>query len=215
MIGLKTREQRQIDLLRTPGLGRFLRWKHNRTAVQLLLFGVAAIMIVDGLFGDQLAVRGDGGGVGALPGSDRVGVALGWQSLLCRLPISVVAQVGPLVGRPTQRWPKALRNKWLAAAGLVGMLFLYEWLDLWASPWLTAWVAVGYFVAAFVLEGFFTRDSFCMYVCPLGTFNFLYSTVSPLQITSRNGQTCRDCRGHECINGRHDAQGRWSSKAAS
>ncbi len=210
MIGLKTREQRQIDLLRTPGLGRFLRWKHNRTAVQLLLFGVAAIMIVDGLFGDQLAPK-NVATVAAwvhYRGLIVLALLLAGDLFCAGCPFLLSRKLARWLGRPTQRWPKALRNKWLAAAGLVGMLFLYEWLDLWASPWLTAWVAVGYFVAAFVLEGFFTRDSFCMYVCPLGTFNFLYSTVSPLQITSRNGQTCRDCRGHECINGRHDVQGR-------
>jgi len=72
---------------------------------------------------------------------------------------------------------------------------------------LTAWVIVGYFVAAFVLEMLFTRDSFCLYVCPLGSFNFLYSTISPTQIMSRNQSTCRDCVGKECINGRFDDQG--------
>jgi Fe-S-cluster-containing hydrogenase component 2 len=50
----------------------------------------------------------------------------------------------------------------------------------------------------------FTRDSFCMYVCPLGTFNFLYSTTSPLQITNRSMEVCRDCESHDCINGRWD-----------
>ncbi len=42
MIEMTRSERRQIDILRTPILGRFLRWKHNRSAVQLLLFGVAA-----------------------------------------------------------------------------------------------------------------------------------------------------------------------------
>jgi hypothetical protein len=46
-----------------------------------------------------------------------------------------------------------------------------------------------------------------MYVCPLGSFNFLYSTISPTQITSRSLHTCRDCQGKECINGRHDDRG--------
>jgi hypothetical protein len=72
---------------------------------------------------------------------------------------------------------------------------------------LTAWVTIAYFAAAFVLEGFFTRNSFCMYVCPLGTFNFLYSTASPLHITAKNLHTCRDCKGHECINGSATQQG--------
>jgi hypothetical protein len=105
------------------------------------------------------------------------------------------------LGRPTRRWPQALRNKWLALAGLVAIIYAYELFDLWATPWWTAWLTLAYFMTAFVLEAFFTRNSFCLYVCPLGTFNFLYSTISPLQITSRNHTVCRDCQGHECING--------------
>src|SRR5690606_10552642 len=108
-------------------------------------------------------------------------------------PFILPRKLARWLGRPTRRWPKALRNKWLAVASLLAILFLYELYDLWSSPWLTAWMVVAYFAAAFVLEALFTRDSFCKYVCPLGTFNFLYSTASPLQITSRNLDRCRTC----------------------
>jgi len=122
-------------------------------------------------------------------------------------PFMLPRKLAKWIGRPTRRWPQVLRNKWLALAGLVGIVYAYELFDLWATPWWTAWLTVAYFMTAFVLEAFFTRNSFCLYVCPLGTFNFLYSTVSPLQITSRNVDVCRDCKGHECINGSSTQQG--------
>ena len=105
------------------------------------------------------------------------------------------------------RWPKALRNKWLALICLLAIVYSYELFDLWSTPWWTAWLTIAYFATAFVLEAFFTRNSFCMYVCPLGTFNFLDSTVSPLQITSRNMNVCHDCKGKECLNGSATQQG--------
>ena len=40
---------------------------------------------------------------------------------------------------------------------------------------LAAWLIVAYFVASFLLEALFTESAFCKYVCPLGTFNFVYS----------------------------------------
>ncbi|MEZ4719304.1 MAG: hypothetical protein R2851_24925 [Caldilineaceae bacterium] len=46
-----------------------------------------------------------------------------------------------------------------------------------------------------------------MYVCPLGTFNFLYSTVSPTKISARSLDVCRTCVGHDCINGNAAQQG--------
>jgi polyferredoxin len=199
-----------LDVLRLPVLGHFLRWKHSRTAVQIVLFALAAAIILDGLLGSQLATKNVATTAAWVHYRGLVVLALLLAgNLFCAgCPFLLPRPLARWLGRPNQRWPRALRNKWLALAGLVGMLFAYELFDLWASPWLTAWVAVAYFTVAFVLEALFTQDSFCLYVCPLGTFNFLYSTVSPLRIGSRDRQTCRDCAGHECINGRQDGEGR-------
>lgn len=197
------------DILRIPVLGRFLLWKHSRTAFQLVLFVLAAIMLLDGLLGTQLAAR-NSATVGAwvhYRGLIVVALLLVGNLFCAGCPFILPRKLARWIGRPTRRWPKALRNKWLALAMLLGILFVYEWLDLWASPWLTAWVIVAYFAAAFVLGMLFTRDSFCLYVCPLGTFNFLYSTASPTQITNRSAQVCRDCVTKDCINGRHDPHG--------
>lgn len=200
-------QKSRFDLLAVPGLRQFLLWKHSRSAVQIVLFVLAGIMIVDGLVGTQLAARNTAT-VGAwvhYRGFIVLALLLAGNLFCAGCPFILPRKLARWIGRPARRWPKALRNKWLAIAGLLGILFLYELYDLWSSPWLTAWVIVAYFLAAFVLEMVFTRDSFCMYVCPLGTFNFLYSTVSPLQITNRSMDVCRTCVGHDCINGRWDA----------
>jgi len=199
----------QIDILRLPLLGRFLVWKHSRTVFQVLLFALAAAIIIDGLIGSQLAPKNVATVAAWVHYRGLVVLALLLAgNLFCAAcPFMLPRKFAKWLGRPERRWPKALRNKWLALAGLLGIVYAYELFDLWSSPWLTAWVTVAYFATAFVLEAFFTRNSFCLYVCPLGTFNFLYSTVSPLHISSRNLQTCRDCQGHECINGSATQQG--------
>ena len=40
-----------------PVVGTFLRWRHARTALQLVLLLVAAAVVVHGFFGPQLAPR--------------------------------------------------------------------------------------------------------------------------------------------------------------
>ena len=197
------------DLLATPGLRRVLLWKHNRTAVQIVLFAVAVIMVLDGWLGSRLANQNMATVAAWVHYRGLIVVALLLAgNLFCAgCPFILPRKLARWLGRPSRRWPRALRNKWLALGGLVAMLFVYELYDLWASPWLTAWVIAAYFAVAFLLEAFFTRDSFCMYVCPLGTFNFLYSTVSPLQIASRSLDTCRTCVGKDCLNGRWDTAG--------
>jgi ferredoxin len=199
----------QRDLLRLAPLGRLAHWRYGRVALQWVLFALAAVMIVDGLFGSPLAAKNTATIASWVHYRGFIVLALLLVgNLFCAAcPFLLPRTLARRLGRPTDRWPRALRNKWLAIAGLVGMLFLYEWLDLWASPWLTAWVIIAYFVVAFVFEALFTRDAFCLYICPLGTFNFLYSSTSPTQITNRSDQTCRDCVGHECINGAFDERG--------
>ena len=46
-----------FDVLRWPVIGRFLRWRHARTALQLCVLAAAAAVIVHGLFGPQIAPR--------------------------------------------------------------------------------------------------------------------------------------------------------------
>ena len=43
------RRAQAADLLRWPLLGRFLRWRHSRTAVQAVLLTLAGLMVFDGL----------------------------------------------------------------------------------------------------------------------------------------------------------------------
>jgi hypothetical protein len=99
-------------------------------------------------------------------------------------------------------WPRRLRNKWLAVLLLVGFLWAYEVFALWDSPWWTAWLAVGYFVAALVIDSFFRGAAFCKYVCPIGQFDFVQSLVSPWEVKVRDPEVCPSCKTKDCIRGR-------------
>ena len=86
-------------------------------------------------------------------------------------------------------------------------LWAYEAFSLWDSPRWTAWIALGYFVAAFVVDGLFRGASFCKYVCPIGQFNFVQSLVSPLEVKVRDPDVCTTCRTQDCIRGRDEIPG--------
>ncbi|KAA3655596.1 MAG: FesM [Chloroflexi bacterium] len=193
----------RLNMLRFPIVGRFLRWRRGRLVLQLGLLGITAVILYDGFTGPQIApsnlasvitwVQFRGVAVFAL-------LLVG--NLFCMAcPFALPRTLAHKLGRRGRRWPRQLRNKWTAIGVLFVYFWLYEWLDLWASPLLTVWVIVGYFVASFVLEAAFAESPFCKYVCPLGTFNFVSSTISPFQISVQNGDTCRNCVGKECVNG--------------
>jgi len=103
--------------------------------------------------------------------------------------------------RPVRNWPRRLRTKWLSIGLLIAMLFFYEWFDLWASPWWTAWLIVGYFASAVLIDSIFKHATFCKFLCPIGQFNFVSSTVSPMEVTVRDHAVCDACRTKDCIRG--------------
>ncbi len=203
------RPETVFDVLHIPLIGNFLRWKWGRLAMQAVTFLLAALIIYDGFTGPQLASSNNATLLAWVHYRGLVVLALLLAgNLFCMgCPFTVPRTLAKKLSVAGGRWPRALRNKWVAISGLLLIFLLYEWLDLWASPWLTAWIAVAYFVGSFVLEALFTESAFCKYVCPLGAFNFVYSTASPLQIGARDQSVCRNCEGKECINGGENALG--------
>jgi polyferredoxin len=109
--------------------------------------------------------------------------------------------------RPALNWPRWLRNKWLAIALFVAILFAYERYDLWGAPRWTAALILTYFAGALLVDGLFRNASFCKYVCPLGQYNFTASTISPLELAVANHDVCATCTTHDCIRGTRDPAG--------
>ena len=84
---------------------------------------------------------------------------------------------------------------------MIALLFFYEWFDLWASPWWTAALIVSYFAAAVLIDSIFKHATFCKFLCPIGQFNFVASTASPLEVAVRDHDVCAGCRTKDCIRG--------------
>jgi ferredoxin len=200
---------RRADLFNLPGIGRFLRWRHARTALQIPLLGGAALMIFDGLAGPQLAPKNLATVLTWVHYRGLVVLALAFAgNLFClACPFMLVRNLMRRFHTPARLWPRSLRTKWLAA-GLLGlMLFAYELFDLWAQPAWTAWLILLYFGGALAVDAVFRGASFCKYLCPLGQFNFVSSLSSPLQVTVRSPQTCTECQTKDCIKGRSGQRG--------
>jgi ferredoxin len=192
-----------FDLLRVPGIGGFLKWRHSRTLLAIPLLFVSAVMIAHGLFGPSLAPK-------------NLATVLSWVHfrgalvlvLLCAgnffclaCPFMAVRNFARKFLNPRLTWPRKLRNKWVSVGLFVLILFCYELFDLWASPWWTAWLIVAYFLAVLVVDGLFKHASFCKFVCPIGQFNFIASTLSPLEVAVREPQICSSCHTKDCIRG--------------
>ncbi len=195
-----------VDLLRVPLVGRFLRWKHARSTLQLVFLVAAALIVLDGLTGPADAPRN---AAGVLPwihvrGFVALALLVAGNLFCLACPFMLPRRLAKKLFPADRPWPARLRGKWLAALLVLLFFWAYEAFHLWASPWLTAWLIVGYFLGAFVIDAFFRGAAFCKHVCPIGQFNFVNSLASPAEIAVREPTVCSDCETKDCITGRYE-----------
>lgn len=194
-----------MDLLQLPVLGRFLRWRHARTALQSLMLVLAGLVILDGLFGPQLAPRNLSG---ILPwvhwrGFVVLALLLAGNLFCMACPFMLPRRLAKRFLPADRSWPEVLGAKWVALGLLLLFFWAYEAFSLWASPWLTAWVALAYFAVAFTVDGFFRGAAFCKHVCPIGQFNFVNGMISPTEVRAKDLDVCTACTTKDCIRGRY------------
>jgi ferredoxin len=200
---LSTAPSDSVDVLKWPVLGPLLKWRHGRIFFQVPVFLVSLVMILHGLFGPTLSPK-------------NLATTLTWVHfrgvlvfvLLCAgnffcmaCPFVLARDLARKIHQPRWNWPRRLRTKWVSIALFAGVLFTYEAFSLWASPWWTAWLIIGYFLAILIVDTTFKHATFCKFICPIGQFNFIAATVSPLEVAVRNHAVCDDCATNDCIRG--------------
>ncbi len=197
-------ESPPFDLLRVPVLGRFLSWPHSRTLLQIPLLLVSIVMILHGLFGPTLSPKNLATVLAWVHfrGALTLALLFGGNFFCMACPFMLLRNMMRRWIHPRFNWPRKLRNKWIPTGLFALILFFYELFGLWSSPWLTAWVIVGYFAAILLIDGLFKHATFCKFICPIGQFNFVAATVSPLEVEVREQNVCTSCQTKDCIRGR-------------
>ena len=195
-----------FDLMRAGILGKFLGWRHARTLLQIPLLIVSVIMVLHGFFGPALAPKNLATTLSWVHfrGALVLILLLAGNFFCLACPMMLPRNIARRFIKPRLNWPRWLRNKYFSVSLLVLFLFAYELFDLWSSPWWTAWLIVAYFVGALIVDSLFKHASFCKFVCPIGQFNFVASTLSPLEVKVRQLDVCDTCHTKDCIRGRRD-----------
>lgn len=197
------------DVLSWPVVGPLLKRPGSRAVLQLPLLALAAFMVWHGLAGPETGSRNAATVLTWVHyrGALILGLLAAGNVFCMACPFMLPRNLARKLVRPVRHWPAALRNKWTAVVLLATLLFSYELFDLWNSPWWTAWLIVAYFAGALIVDSLFTGASFCKYVCPLGQFNFVSSTVSPLELSVDDPEVCESCETRDCIKGTPDPEG--------
>jgi hypothetical protein len=198
-----------VDLMLVPVLGAMIRSRYFRRTLQLLALLLAAVIVLDGLLGPKISPMNL---AGVLPWTHwrafTVISLLAIGNLFCMAcPFTFVRDLGRKILPARYRWPRMLSSKWLAVGLIVIYLSAYEAFDLWDKPAVTALIILGYFIAAWLIDGLFRGASFCKFVCPIGQFHFVQSLASPFEVKMRRPDVCASCRTYDCIKGNATQRG--------
>jgi cytochrome c oxidase assembly factor CtaG len=203
------RRARPFDVLDLPLVGRWMRRPSFPRVVRMVTFALATLIVLDGLLGPSMAPMNLAGVVPWtwVRGLLVIGLlgAGNWFCMAC--PFLLPRELGRRIFPARLHWPRVLRSKLVAAGLMVAYLCAYEAADLWDSPLATAWLLIGYAGAAFAVDGLFRGASFCKYLCPIGQFDFVLSTLSPLEVRVKQLSTCVSCTTRDCIQGNERQRG--------
>lgn len=105
------------------------------------------------------------------------------------------------------KWPRRLRNIWLATFLFIGLTWLELGFGITMKPAATAYLAIAMLVMTIVCAFLFDRKSFCRYGCLVGRVSGLYAMFGGTEVRSIDADVCANCRTKECIKGSDDAYG--------
>lgn len=193
----------EINFLDLSALRRFFQWRYFQPAFQIPFLAAFGVIVVLGLFDTQDAGK-------------NLATILTWTvwwagviftfvlvgrvwCLMC--PYGAVTEWTSRALEPRRRYPKALRNLWLANLLFLGLTWADGHFGLVGSPRATAWFLLLIFLVAVGVGALFPRRTFCRYVCPIGGLIGLYSMFSPVELRAKDKGVCKADREFSCYVG--------------
>jgi ferredoxin len=210
-----------IDLLEFKSIRRLANSRTFRPFLLLITLAAFVILIISGLFGTPL-------------GNRNAAIVMVWilwflalmiifiplggriWCLVCPMPaLSEWISRGTIVSKREKiinlgvMWPKKLDNIWLQnTAFLAGAIFSPL---LLTRPKATAYAILLFVFLAVVLDLSFKKSRpgrmFCRYLCPVGGFVGVYSSLGALEVRSRDKEVCKKCHLKSCMKGNEHGYG--------
>lgn len=200
----------RMDLLRLPGLGRFLRWRWLQPVVEVPMLVLFVLVIIVGIWGTQEP-------------SQNLATMLIWVYWWSLVIFSFIfvgriwCMVCPLgaagewtsrrLGTLDRKWPRALRNLWVAHIFFIVLTGVDLVIGIDILPRFTGYFLLTLLILSVAMALVFERRTFCRYVCPIGGMCGIYSMASMTELRSKSRGRCETCTTKECIKGTEKAYG--------
>ncbi|MFQ5911761.1 MAG: 4Fe-4S binding protein [Nitrospinota bacterium] len=199
----------EINLLDLSPVRRFFRWRYFQPVFQIPFLGILVLIVILGFFDTQDAGKNL---------ATRLTWTIWWAGVIftfvlvgrvwCLMcPYGAATEWTSRAVRPKRRFPKPLRNLWLANILFLGLTWVDGYFGLVGSPRATAWFLLLILLLAVGVGALFPRRSFCRYVCPIGGLIGLYSMFSPVELRARDKLVCKADKEFDCYMGNERGYG--------
>jgi CRP-like cAMP-binding protein/polyferredoxin len=118
-------------------------------------------------------------------------------------PLSTAGQVGQrllALRRPPPAWLKQA-GVWLGTAGFFAILWVERVFHMTSSPLPSGILLLALMGTAAAFAVVYQRETWCRYVCPLGTLAAGYALPAPLQVRANPSLCATYCTDHACYKG--------------
>jgi ferredoxin len=204
ILGRITTRDYTFDTFRIPTQKKAMKSRLLLNILQATVLGVYLLLIIAGLLGTQVS------------SSNIATVAvftLWWTGILIIMLLfgKVWCSVCPWHTTATwmkrhnlslnKKWPAKLNNTYLAIGLLAGVTWFEVGLLVSHSPQYTSYLLISLLGISIGSAAIFKRRAFCMHICFIGAIQGVYSSLSPLELRSRNKGTCKTCSTKDCLKG--------------
>jgi polyferredoxin len=203
-------QDHRMDIYRLPVLGRLLRWRWLQPLIEVPMLAIFILVIIVGIWGTQEP-------------SQNLATMLIWVYWWSLVIFSFIfvgriwCMVCPLgaagewtnrrVGTLNRKWPRALRNLWVAHIFFIVLTGVDLVIGIDILPRFTGFFLLALLIMSVVMALIFERRSFCRYVCPIGGMCGIYSMTSATELRVKSRGRCESCTTKECIKGAEGAYG--------
>lgn len=212
LLGLpKTEGKWEFNLLRLPMVRKFLKSSHFPKIPQVIVGAILLLAMGALFFGSQIPDENIG---------LTVSWSIGWPLMffsfffLARIWCSVctLAMPGKVlqnIVQPKRKTPRFIKHYsgWIMAVLCVMVFWVEVVWNAYEKPILTGCIIMTITVGSIVFSVFYSRRTWCRYLCPLGAVNAIFAMPSIIELRSNRHVCLNKCQEHACFGGSGEKTG--------
>ncbi|MFH1978074.1 MAG: 4Fe-4S binding protein [Candidatus Aenigmatarchaeota archaeon] len=194
-------EKKNRNLLEIGIINRFVRWKYYKLFLQIPTLLIFLVVLFFGFFGPVNS---------ALNVNTILTWTIWWAAVIFTFvlagrlwctacPFGFLGDISQKVFSLRKKFPRRENGLKIQMPLFLIFTLSFVFFGVLSSPIYTSYFIIVLSVAAVGFALIFEKRAFCRYICPIGAVTGLYSMVSPIELRSKDCDTCKSHLKKNCF----------------